>query len=89
VKEITPEEFILFNTREDSEVVKLASEIISAVITSDKPLKFEFNEKFNVRRVVPVLARKISEYNKSSTDHKIVMKVSYKSNTLVLAKVKK
>ncbi len=86
VRKISNEEYVMYNTKPESEYVKIAKLIVEKALESDSPLLIKLPPDLSVRRIVPILAKIVSDLWKSGT--KIEFKASYKNNEIVIKRIK-
>jgi hypothetical protein len=88
IRKISHEEYMAYgNEKKESEYAKIAKIIVEKALESDSPIIVRLPPTINIRRVVPILGRIVSEMWKSGT--KIEFKASYKNNEIAVRVIRK
>jgi hypothetical protein len=83
IRKISHEEYLEYgNEKKESEYAKIARTIVEKAMESDAPLLIKLPQGISARRVVPILARIVSELWKNGT--RVEFKASYNKNEIVI-----
>ena len=86
IKKISNEDYLMYNSKPESEYVRIAKQIVEEALKWDTPLLIRLPPDLPARRIVPILAKITSDLWKNGT--KIEFKASYKRNEIVIRHIK-